>query len=69
MCYGGASGFGGYAGYGGYVRRTRFFDFDMNSGRVITYKRLEYGDTDVKLDEAMIIDAGRVKGPHEEEPL
>jgi hypothetical protein len=67
MCYGGASGFGGYAGYGGYVRRTRFFDFDMNSGRVTTYKRLEAGDTKLRLDEALIVDAGAVKGPLEEE--
>jgi hypothetical protein len=69
MCYGGASGFGGYAGYGEYIRRTRFFDFDMNLGHVITYKRLEHGDTEVKLDEAMIVDAGRVNGPHEAEQL
>lgn len=69
MCYGGASGFGGYAGYGGYIRRTRFFDFDMNSGHVITYKRLEHGDTEIRLDEAVIVDGGLVKAPHEEEEL
>ncbi|KAH8427972.1 metallophosphoesterase family protein [Aspergillus melleus] len=66
MCYGGGSGFGGYGGYGGYVRRIRFFDFDMNSGRVMTYKRLEYGQTEAKIDEMMIVDGGIVKGPGED---
>ncbi|KAL4896739.1 hypothetical protein BDV59DRAFT_199090 [Aspergillus ambiguus] len=65
MCYGGGAGFGGYGGYGGYVRRIRFFDFDMNSGRVMTYKRLEYGETEAKIDEMMIVDGGAVKGPQE----
>ncbi|EAW10698.1 metallophosphoesterase family protein [Aspergillus clavatus NRRL 1] len=63
MCYGGGAGFGGYGGYGGYVRRIRFFDFDMNPGRVVTYKRLEYGEVEAKIDEMMIIDGGTVKGP------
>lgn len=63
MCYGGGAGFGGYAGYGGYVRRVRFFDFDMNSGRVTTYKRLEWGETEAKLDEQLIVDGGTVKNP------
>ncbi|KAE8148308.1 hypothetical protein BDV25DRAFT_131356 [Aspergillus avenaceus] len=63
MCYGGGAGFGGYGGYGGYVRRVRFFDFDMNAGRVVTYKRLEYGETESKIDELMIVDGGAVKGP------
>ncbi|KAL4933873.1 uncharacterized protein BDV17DRAFT_278930 [Aspergillus undulatus] len=63
MCYGGGAGFGGYGGYGGFIRRVRFFDFDMNPGRVVTYKRLEYGDTDSRIDEMMIVDGGMVKGP------
>ncbi|KAL4881605.1 Metallo-dependent phosphatase-like protein [Aspergillus karnatakaensis] len=63
MCYGGGAGFGGYGGYGGFIRRVRFFDFDMNPGRVVTYKRLEYGKTDVRIDEQMIVDGGVVKGP------
>ncbi|CAK44581.1 hypothetical protein CBS63078_10105 [Aspergillus niger] len=67
MCYGGGAGFGGYGGYGGYVRRVRFYDFDMNPGRVVTYKRLEYGETEAKIDEMMIIDGGIVKGPEQEE--
>ncbi|PWY80680.1 Metallo-dependent phosphatase [Aspergillus heteromorphus CBS 117.55] len=66
MCYGGGAGFGGYGGYGGYVRRVRFYDFDMNPGRVVTYKRLEYGDTESRIDEMMIIDGGIVKGPDQE---
>lgn len=65
MCYGGGAGFGGYGGYGGYVRRARFFDFDMNSGRVVTYKRLEWGETESKVDEMLIVDGGTVKGPNE----
>ncbi|PLB38770.1 uncharacterized protein BDW47DRAFT_116975 [Aspergillus candidus] len=65
MCYGGGAGFGGYGGYGGYVRRVRFFDFDMNAGRVMTYKRLEYGEIESKIDEMMIIDGATVKGPEQ----
>lgn len=63
MCYGGGSGFGGYGGYGGFIRRVRFYDFDMNAGRAVTYKRLEYGDVDSRIDEMMIVDGGAVKGP------
>lgn len=62
MCYGGGVGFGGYGGYKDYVRRVRFFDFDMNAGRVMTYKRLEYGETEAKIDEQMIVDGGAVRG-------
>ena len=60
MCYGGAVGFGGYAGYYGYHRRIRFFDIDMNQGRIHTYKRLEWGDTESRIDEQMIVDGGKV---------
>ncbi|PGH11629.1 hypothetical protein AJ79_04769 [Helicocarpus griseus UAMH5409] len=60
MCYAGGAGFGGYGGYGGYVRRVRFFDIDMNSARIMTYKRLEYGDTRSRIDEMMIVDGGKV---------
>ncbi|KAI9726571.1 MAG: hypothetical protein M1828_000938 [Chrysothrix sp. TS-e1954] len=60
MCYGGGSGFGGYGGYGGYHRRVRFFEIDTNSARITTWKRLEYGDTDAKLDEQIIVDGGAV---------
>jgi 3',5'-cyclic AMP phosphodiesterase CpdA len=60
LCYGGGVGFGGYGGYGGYVRRVRFFEFDANEARIKTWKRLEYGDTDKKIDEQVIVDAGRV---------
>ena len=61
MCYGGASGFGGYGGYGGFIRRMRFYEFDMGPGRIVTYKRLEYGDTESRIDEMMIVDAGQVR--------
>jgi hypothetical protein len=60
MCYGGGAGFGGYGGYGGYHRRVRFFDIDMNEARISTYKRVEHGDIEKKIDEQIIVEAGRV---------
>ena len=65
MCYGGGAGFGGYAGYGGFHRKIRIFDFDMNEARVSTWKRTEYGETDKKLDEQIIVDAGKPVAPME----
>jgi hypothetical protein len=65
MCYGGGVGMGGYGGYDDFVRRVRFFDFDMGPGRVSTYKRLEWGQTEAKIDEMMIVDGGTVNGPNE----
>ena len=62
MCYAGGSGLGGYGGYGDFIRRVRFFDFDMNSGRVVTYKRLEWGEVESRVDEMMIVDGGTVRG-------
>jgi hypothetical protein len=59
MCYAGGSGFGGYGGYNGYIRRVRLFDIDMNEGRITTYKRVEYGEVDKKIDEQIIVEAGR----------
>jgi hypothetical protein len=59
MCYGGAVGFGGYAGYYGYHRRIRFFDIDMNEARIHTYKRLEWGDTESRINEQMVVDQGK----------
>ena len=61
MCYAGGAGFGGYGGYGGYHRRIRFFDIDMNVARVTTYKRVEYGDTEKKIDEQIIVEGGVVQ--------
>ncbi|PGH27327.1 hypothetical protein AJ80_01037 [Polytolypa hystricis UAMH7299] len=63
MCYGGGAGFRGYGGYGGYIRRVRFFDIDMNEARIVTYKRLEWGKTEDRIDEMMIVDGGKVVGP------
>jgi hypothetical protein len=60
MCYGGGAGFGGYGGYYGYHRRIRFFDFDMNEARISTWKRMEWGDTQSRIDEQIIVDGGRV---------
>ena len=60
MCYAGASGFGGYGGYGGYHRRLRVFEFDMNEARLVTWKRLEYGETQKQLDKTIIVESGHV---------
>lgn len=60
MCYAGGSGFGGYGGYGGYHRRVRLFELDTNENRISTWKRLEYGDTAKRLDEQVIVAAGKV---------
>jgi 3',5'-cyclic AMP phosphodiesterase CpdA len=67
MCYAGGSGFGGYAGYGGFHRRVRVWDFDLNSGRVVTWKRVECCGEDVKkrMGELLIVDGGRVVVPPE----
>jgi hypothetical protein len=65
MCYGGGTGFGGYGGYDGYVRRMRFFDIDMNTARITTYKRLEYGETDKRIDQQIIVEGGNVMPPPE----
>ncbi|KAI2633892.1 calcineurin-like phosphoesterase [Xylaria nigripes] len=63
MCYGGGAGFGGYGGYEGFVRMVRFFDIDMNTARITTYKRLEYGETDKRMDQHLIVDGGNVVPP------
>ncbi len=70
MCYAGATGFGGYAGYGGFYRKIRMFEFDMNEGRITTWKRVEYGkegETAQKIDEQIIVDAGKPLPPPPEE--
>lgn len=64
MCYGGGAGFGGYGGYGEFNRKIRVFDFDMNEGRITTWKRVENGpDAEKKLDEQIIVDAGKPLPP------
>lgn len=60
MCYAGGSGFGGYGGYGGYHRRVRIFEYDMNEARIVTWKRVEYGETETQLDRTIIVESGRV---------
>lgn len=62
MCYAGGIGFGGYGGYDGYHRRARVFNIDTNEARISTWKRLEYGDIGKRLDEQIIVDAGKVVG-------
>lgn len=59
MCYAGGSGFGGYAGYNHYHRRLRLFEIDTNMARISTWKRLEYGDIESRLDEQIIVDMGK----------
>ncbi|CAK7274582.1 Phosphatase dcr2 [Sporothrix epigloea] len=67
MCYGGGAGFGGYGGYGEFNRKIRVFDFDMNEGRITTWKRVENGpDAEKRLDEQIIVDAGKPSRPPEE---
>ncbi|KAJ4389505.1 Phosphatase dcr2 [Gnomoniopsis smithogilvyi] len=65
MCYAGGSGFGGYGGYGGFHRKIRIFDLDLNDGRISTWKRVEWGDIKQKLDEQIIVDAGKPVMPME----
>lgn len=65
MCYAGGSGFGGYGGYGGYMRRARVFNVDVNEARISTWKRVEYGDTAKRVDEQVIVDAGKVVAPQQ----
>jgi predicted MPP superfamily phosphohydrolase len=60
MCYAGGSGFGGYGGYNNFHRRLRVFEVDTNQGRISTWKRLEYGDVEKRLDEQIIVEAGNV---------
>ena len=70
MCYAGATGFGGYAGYGGYYRKIRMFEFDMNEAKISTWKRVEFGEdneTLLRIDEQVIVDAGKPAGPTPEE--
>ncbi|KAL1841927.1 hypothetical protein VTJ49DRAFT_6318 [Mycothermus thermophilus] len=67
MCHAGAAGFAGYAGYGGFHRKIRIFDFDMNGARITTWKRVEWGDdVNKKIDELIIVDAGKVVAPVQE---
>ena len=60
MCYAGGGGFGGYAGYGGYHRRIRFWEIDTNSAQITTWKRVEWGNTEERVDELLIVDGGKV---------
>lgn len=60
MCYAGGVGFGGYGGYGGYHRRVRVFEYDMNEARITTWKRIEWDQPKKKVDEAIIVEGGRV---------
>ncbi|KAI3318148.1 Metallo-dependent phosphatase [Xylariaceae sp. AK1471] len=63
LCYGGGSGFGGYGMYGEkrYYRRARVWELDTNTGRIITWKRVEYAGK--RMDELLLVDAGAVVAP------
>ncbi|KAL8766108.1 MAG: hypothetical protein Q9209_007006 [Squamulea sp. 1 TL-2023] len=68
MCYAGGAGFGGYGGYshvikGGYHRRVRVYEFNMEDVSIRTWKRLEYGDKDKRIDEMVIAQGGVVVAP------
>lgn len=63
MCYAGGVGFGGYAGYGDYVRRVRVFEVDTNNARITTWKRLEYGATEERIDVQVVVDGGKPVPP------
>lgn len=60
MCYAGGSGFGGYGGYNGYHRRIRVWDVDANEARISTWKRVEWGNTEEKVDEQIVVEGGKV---------
>jgi hypothetical protein len=63
MCYAGGTGFGGYGGYGDFLRKIRVYDFDMNEARVTTWKRVEWGDVDQRIDEQILVNDGRPIAP------
>lgn len=60
MCYGGAAGFGGYGGHEGYQRRIRFWEVDANGASITTWKRLEYGETEKRIDAQIVVQEGRI---------
>ncbi|KAF2751974.1 Metallo-dependent phosphatase [Sporormia fimetaria CBS 119925] len=60
MCYAGGAGFGGYGGYNGYVRRARVWEVDAEQARIVTWKRVESGEVDKRIDEQIVVDGGRV---------
>ncbi|KAK5132993.1 hypothetical protein LTR08_008280 [Meristemomyces frigidus] len=64
LCYAGAAGFGGYGGYGGYHRRVRVWEVDTNSGRVVTWKRVECcgAERERRVDEIVVVEGGVVVG-------
>lgn len=63
MCYGGGAGFGGYGGYHEYIRRVRMFEIDIKGGKIITWKRVEFGNTDSRVDEQILVSRGRPVPP------
>ena len=63
MCYAGGSGFGGYGGYGGMHRKLRVFEMDMNEALIRTYTRVEYGETEKRIGDTVIVEGGRVVAP------
>ena len=37
----------------------RFFELDMNEGRITTYKRVEYGEINKRIHEQIIVEGGK----------
>ncbi|KAI0809937.1 Metallo-dependent phosphatase-like protein [Xylaria sp. FL0064] len=63
ICYGGGSGFGGYCSYdeNRYYRRLRVWEFDTNTGSIMTWKRVEYASE--RIDELVLVESGDVVAP------
>ncbi|KAF2969629.1 hypothetical protein GQX73_g3882 [Xylaria multiplex] len=63
LCYGGGSGFGGYGSYGEnrYYRRVRVWEFDTDTGGVLTWKRVEYASG--RVDELVLVENGVITPP------
>lgn len=63
LCYGGSSGFGAYGSYGGtqYHRRARVWELETSTGRLKTWKSVEYSCE--RVDELVLVEDGIVIGP------
>ncbi|KAI0426057.1 Metallo-dependent phosphatase-like protein [Xylaria sp. FL1042] len=63
LCYGGGSGFGGYCSYGEnrYHRRMRVWEFDTNTGSIVTWKRVGYASE--RSDHLVLVKSGDVVAP------
>ncbi|ODV89490.1 hypothetical protein CANCADRAFT_45908 [Tortispora caseinolytica NRRL Y-17796] len=67
LCYGGGSGLGGYGGYGGYIRRMRVFEVNPNVGMIKSWKRLEAGNINERIDEQVLVENGQLVKSYSED--